>query len=212
MKICQDVVKKKIQLKDTIGKYEFLRKSAVRLTIVFMIGIIAILRANFNYYDDMGRITYGYKGFDNFSRYISYYGASVIHADSYLTDVSPLPQLLAAGILGVSGAIAIYIISGKKESSYWEIIAAIPLGLSPFFLECLSYKFDAPYMAFSVLAAVFPLLFYKNGYFKYSVWVVIGTLAVCMSYQAASGIFPVLVIIIALKRWNDNDELKDILT
>lgn len=39
------------------------------------------------------------------------------------------------------------------------IAAVVPLGLSPWFLECFSYKFDSPYMALSVLASVIPFIF-----------------------------------------------------
>lgn len=86
----------------------------------------------------------------------------------------------------------------------------VPLCLSPYFLECISYKFDAPYMAISVLASVAPVLFYKKGTAWYLLSVVLGMLVMCMSYQAASGIFPMLVVLIALKKWNQQESFKEL--
>jgi len=89
----------------------------------------------------------GYRGWQDFYRWINTYLSIFIHAERRITDISPVPQLIAVCILSISSISLIYILSGKKEFNIFAIIAAVPLGLSPFFLECLSYKFDAPCMA-----------------------------------------------------------------
>lgn len=89
-------------------------KSFVVLLIIYVVGISAILRANFNYFDDMGRVAEGYRGWDNFGRYISYYLSILIHADNYLTDISPLPQLIAVAIMALAGVIVQDAISDKR--------------------------------------------------------------------------------------------------
>jgi hypothetical protein len=78
------------------------------------------------------------------------------------------------------------VICGK--STKLALIATLPIGLSPYFLECFSYKFDAPYMAVSILASVFPFLFVNKrwGFFAASI---ASLLIMFMTYQAASGIF-----------------------
>ena len=64
-------------------------------TLVYFIGIIAIIRANFYYIDDLGRSVEGYRGWENFSRYLSNFFSLFIHGGFYLTDISPLPQIIA---------------------------------------------------------------------------------------------------------------------
>lgn len=130
--------------------------------------------------------------------------------DSYLTDISPLPQLIAILLLASSGMIIIYVLTDKKEVNMWQLIALVPLALSPYFLECISYKFDSPYMAISIWASVMPLLFYKRKGIGYPIAVLIGTLIVCTTYQVATGIFPMLVVLISLIRWNRKDNIKAI--
>lgn len=188
-----------------------LLKAVLIMSGIYILGITAIIRANAYYIDDMGRACYGYKQFDFFSRYVAYFLCSILHADSYLTDISPLPQLLAAVILGLSAVTVLHVVTGRNQFSVMEYIATIPLGLSPYFLECLSYKFDAPYMAISVLASVAPVLFYRHGNFRYCLSVFLGMLVVCMTYQAASGIFPMFVVLVAFLRWLEDTDWKEVL-
>src|SRR5699024_10528602 len=122
------------------------KKSLCILTGIFLVGISAILKANFNYIDDMGRIADGYRGWNNFSRFVSTSLSVMIHANDHLADISPLTQLIAVLILSLSGIILLYIVYERKAFSFSELLALIPIGLNPYFLECISYKFDAPYM------------------------------------------------------------------
>lgn len=196
---------------DIKEKEKIYRKPFCILTLIYTLAISAILRANFYYIDDLGRALWGYRSFECFSRYIPQYVTVLLHADTHLTDISPLPQLLAAAILAAASVITLRLITGRDTFTWIEYAAVFPIGLSPYFLECISYKFDAPYMALSVLASVAPLLFEKRGNIWYAVSVVLGMLVVCMSYQAASGIFPMLVAVLVLERWNQKENGKDIL-
>ena len=178
---------------------------------IYIVAIFPIIRANVNYIDDTGRVLKGYAGWDNYSRYVSCFLSHIVHANnSYLPDISPVPQIIAVTILSLAALIVTVTIKGSGEIPVWNVLACIPLGLSPYFLECLSYKFDSPYMALSILASVLPLLFYKKQWKWYSLSVVIGMLVMCMTYQAASGIFPMLVILLALIMYVRNENLKRI--
>ena len=179
----------------------FAVKPTLVLWLVFLVGISAIILSNFNYIDDMGRVAFGYKGWEDFSRYTSNFLSSFVHAGGYLFDISPLPQMLAALELAIASFIVIYVMTGRKSLNIWLVAAILPLGLSPYFLECLAYKFDSPYMALSVLASVAPLLFSDRKKLTYCLAVFVGELIVCTTYQAAAGILPIFVLVIALRRW-----------
>jgi len=186
-----------------------LGKAFCLLTAVYLLAMAAILRANFYYIDDFGRAAFGYKEWPFFSRYLSSAISTYLHGDNYLTDVSPLPQLVSAGILGLSGVLVLACVYDRKAFSLWELASVIPLGLNPYFLECLSYKYDSPYMALSILGAVFPLLFRGQAFMVYLFASVAGTLTVCTTYQAASGIYPMLVVVIALGMWQKKGTLRE---
>ena len=176
--------------------------------------MIPLLLANFNYLDDLGRVAIGYRQWSDYSRYVSEYGSVLLHAGTYLTDISPLPQMIAAVFMAVAGVAAICCL--KKEDvpsiSVLDIAAVLPLALSPYFLECLSYKYDAPYMAFSVLASILPVLVYRyRGTGRlFCLASVLGMLLMCLSYQASSGIYPMLIVFTAFSLWN-RGEVKEAL-
>ncbi len=190
-------------LKRETIKYKFLAKPFIILAFIYCLGIVSIIRANFNYIDDLGRVSDGYRGWMNWSRYISEGLSVLIHTDSRLMDISPLPQILACLILALASVILIYVFTEKEQISKWNILAVIPLGLSPYFLECLSYKFDSPYMALSVLASIFPFLFIQCNEKIYFCISFVGCLIMCMTYQASSGIYVLITLFLAAKKFNE---------
>ncbi len=183
------------------GKSHLPIKAFRLLLLVFLLGISALLRANFYYQDDTGRGAYGYKQWDYFGRYLSTGLSTLVHMGDYLTDIAPLPQILAMAVMALTAVAVLYVLLGRRGFTLWEIGAVIPLGLNPYFLECLSFRFDAPYMALSLLAAVAPLLLRNRRPLVYVFAAMVGTLAVCTSYQSSAGIFPMLVILLALRMW-----------
>lgn len=182
------------------------RKGFVLLFAIYVVGISAILRANFYYQDDMGRAAFGYKHWDYFGRLLSTALATFVHMGDYLTDITPLPQLLAMGVMALSGILLLCVLRGRNRFTLWELLAVVPLGLNPYFLECVSFRFDAVYMAVSVLAGIVPLLYRKEGTGVYILASMTGVLAVCTSYQAATGIFPMLVVVLALDLWRKGEK------
>ena len=185
-------------------------KALLILFAVFVVGISAILRANFYYMDDSPRAALGYKQWDYFSRYLSTALATLMHGGDYLADAAPLPQILAMLIMAVSGILMGYIVYERTTFSGWELAVLSILGLNPYFLGCVSFRFDAPYMALSVLAAVVPLLCRNRNTAAYVLASGLGILAVCTSYQAAAGIFPMLVVALALRMWNRGESIREV--
>jgi hypothetical protein len=175
-------------------------KSILLMTAIYTLGIVSILRANFNYIDDINRAISGHRGWCNFGRHISQCLSVFLHTHVFLTDISPLPQLIAALIMAVSSILLVYVLCNKKITT-GTLLASIPLGLSPFFLQCFSYKFDAPYMALSVFFSIIPFIFIDST-IVFAVVSIISLLCMCMSYQASSGIYISITIAIVFRNWN----------
>lgn len=200
-----------------IRQHDFLLRPYLVLLTMYGLGVLAIILAGVHYADDVARTNNGYPGWSGFSRYLSTFLSHGLHADNYLTNIAPLPQLLAIAILAGAGVLLVCLISGKEVFKekwtkwIWRIVAVVPLGLCPYMLECLSYQYDAPYMALSVLFAILPLAFRKQKTWVYAVISVVGVLVVCMTYQASIGIYPMLVIFLAIKDWNGKEKVKETL-
>ena len=200
------VFKVKQEIIDCLSEINFRSfiKPVILLSVVYLLGILTIIRANFLYIDDIGRTAAGFRVWYDDSRYISEFGSIFIHADTHLTDISPLPLLLAILILSLSSVLLVYVICNRKITTV-RLLASIPLGLSPYYLECLSYKFDAPYMALSILASIVPFLFInrKKAFIFCSVAFL---LVMCMTYQAVAGIYMSIVVILCFKYWNSREK------
>ena len=190
------------EMKECLSEIDFrsFLKPISLLSGVYLLGVLTIIRANYLYVDDIYRSIEGIRGWHDWSRWVSEFTSIFIHADTNLTEISPLPQLLAVLILSISSVLLVYIIGHGKTTTV-RLLASVPLGLFPYFLECLSFKFDAPYMALSVLASIFPFLFIerKKAFLFCSV---ISLLVMCMSYQASSGIYLLVAIILCFQDWN----------
>jgi len=197
------VQKVKQEIKESLLEIDFrsLVKPLLLMIGVYLLGILTIIRANFAFEDDLKRLVEGSRIWYNWSRYVSEFSSIFIHGDTNLTDISPMPQLLAVLILAVSSVLLVYVVGNKKITTV-RLLASIPLGLSPYFLGCLVYKFDAPYMALSIFASIFPFLFaaHKKTFFFSSV---VSLLIMCMSYQSASGVYPMIVLILCFHEWNN---------
>lgn len=180
------------------------------LWVIIAVGMFAILRANFSYMDDLARTVEGYKGWGNFSRYLSNFLAMIVNGNTTVADISPWPQILAALIMAIAGVMLLYVIYDRKKFRWWELAVVAILALNPYFLECLSYKFDAPYIAVAILAMIVPVLFRKKKTGWYMLAVMMGTLVTCMTYQAALGVLPMLVVLVVMRMWSQKESMKEI--
>ncbi|MBR5355242.1 MAG: glucosyltransferase domain-containing protein, partial [Alphaproteobacteria bacterium] len=211
--------KKRNKLIDSIVEIwqgnRFLVRPFLVMCTIYLLGISAIILAGVHYADDVARTNYGYAGWSGFSRYLSTILAHGLHADNYLTNIAPLPQILAVAVLAAASIMMICIVSGKEifkeywTKWIWRVVAVVPLGLCPYMLECLSYQYDAIYMAMSVFFATWPLIFRRQSKVLYAMMVVMGILIVCTTYQVSIGIYPMLVIFITMKEWSEKKKINN---
>lgn len=179
------------------------------VALVCLIALFSLLRADFNYIDDTGRVFYGYRGWDNFSRYTSNFLSVIIHTNKVLSDISPLPQIIAIGLMAISSYLFTKLVHHQETFSISQIAGVVPLCLSPWFLECLSYKFDSPYMALSVMAALLPFTFRHSSGIQ---WLVafLCAIVVCTTYQVSLSVFMISFVLVVAHKWNRGEAVRSI--
>ncbi|HEL1620215.1 TPA: glucosyltransferase domain-containing protein, partial [Streptococcus suis] len=188
----------------TKKKWVFSAKTSFAILFgIYLLGISALLRANVYYNDDNWRFSGGSRGWDDWNRFFTDRSSIYFFGGKFAVDVSPYSQILAVAIVALVGILLLGLLYRRKVFTIWEVVALVPLGLNPFFIVNLSYKFDAPFMAFSLLAAVFPLVFRFASARWYVLACFLGSLLVLTSYQASFGIFPMLVILLLLRMWQE---------
>lgn len=166
-------------------------------------GIVAfcILRADRYYVDDLGRVRSGYTGWTGDGRPLTSLVMETLNLGTPLTDLTPLPQILAALLLGAC-ALLVARKFGVRDTAT-AAMAALPLGASPFFLENLSYRFDVLTMVLAVTLAVLAISGtpWRGRRALWGAPCLLGTL--CL-YQPALNVFLVLAALEFLLRMADD--------
>ncbi len=199
------------RVRSRLASYPHILRGYISLCVIYYLSISALVRANIDYHDDMQRIVDGVPGFELFSRHLMGFLSKVVNTGTYLADISPLTQILAVLLVAAASMILILTFSRENRITIWNLIAVLPLGLSPYFLECFSFKFDSPYMALTILASVFPLLFCRSNSGLYIVVTALCTLAASSIYQAALGIFPSTVVLLVFMVWLSDKDWKAVI-
>jgi hypothetical protein len=118
-----------------------------------------------------------------------------------LTDLTPLPQLLAVLLLG--GCAVMIARKFRIRDAATAVMVAFPIGCSPFFLENLSYRFDVLTM---VLATVLALLAVAETppWGRRAGWGAACLLGTLCLYQPALNVFLVFAVLEFMTRmWDD---------
>ncbi|MDA3047255.1 glucosyltransferase domain-containing protein [Campylobacter sp. JMF_08 NE1] len=150
--------------------------------LFYFIGIFAIIRANIYYIDDNTRAISGdYQFWANASRYSTIFLSDFLNFGLPLLDFSPLQNLICILILSLASMILVKTINNKI--SYLALIASLFMGLNPYFLEALLFKFDSIYMCVGLFASIIPFLFIKRK-FLFCIISVISLLIMLTTYQS----------------------------
>ena len=132
----------------------------IGLFLIYFVGIFSIIRANRSYLDDVGRALYGYADWAESARPLTELFAWLFYFGPTTVDASPFTQLLAIGILA---AVSLLLLDALRVRLSWAtLLCTVPIGLCPYGLENLSYKFDSPWMATALLFAVVPCCFLRR--------------------------------------------------
>ncbi len=163
-----------------------------RLLGLLALVLYPILRADRPYNDDLKRALLGRASWDSNGRPLTTLLMRALQAyDHTMVDIAPLPQVGAVVLLAWIGARLA--VRYTRTSPWLAALLVFPLGAQPFFLENLSYRFDALSMALAVLLAAWPLLM-PDGRKPWQRGVLCLFAALCL-YQPATNVFLVLALL-----------------
>jgi hypothetical protein len=181
---------------DAAQKWEFWRRCLIYFGVYFLF-IIPIIKANYFYIDDLGRNLYGYARWSLAGRPFASLLMEALNFNRWIiSDLAPLPQLLAIALLAIASAwtsICFRLRSGI------EMMPVALIVCDPFFLENLSYRFDSLTMSMAVFLAMLPVALNKtlNGVALHGS-VCFAVFSMLNLYQPAINVFLVLSFFSAL--------------
>ena len=158
------------------------KSSALVIFIIYSVVNINIGLAEYPYIDDIGRQLQGYSKFsEHYSRYLSEYSARLIQGGEHLTELGLTSNILSACFLTLASLILLFVLYPNKKISFITACVSTIIGINPWFLEPLSFRFDNPFMTLSILVSIIPFIFWDNKKI-FGVMSVVGIFLMCNSY------------------------------
>jgi len=195
---------------DIQGDYKRIFLLAFGLILLFTFPLII---SDHYYSDDLVHSMNGETGWVSNGRPLSEILFKILMAGGLLSDISPMPQLLAAAILALS--ITFLTIKTNYNKKFLSVISFLPVAISPYYLENWSYKYDSLTMSCAVFFSILPLITKasKNSLKRISLSAML--LFISMNfYQAALNLFvslSVLFFLINIYKENNKEALPTLL-
>ncbi|MDE1965340.1 MAG: glucosyltransferase domain-containing protein [Xanthomonadaceae bacterium] len=163
-----------------------------RLAALLLLLLYPILRADRPYNDDLKRALLGRASWDSNGRPLTTLLMRALQAyDHTMVDIAPLSQVGAVLLLAWIGARLA--VRHARATPWLAALLVFPLGAQPFFLENLSFRFDALSMALAVVLAAWPLLM-PDGRKPWQRGVLCLFASLCL-YQPATNVFLVFALL-----------------
>lgn len=167
-------------------------------SILFL--VLPIILAGRLYNDDYGRSIFGYFGWSDTGRYFADYIYYLFNLGSPAINVFPLNQIIASLFIALACVLLSSLFNLTKPSVV--ALATLPLGGQPYFLENLSYSFDALSMSCGLLCAVASAtLLIKNGSIKTILLSAFLLFASLSLYQQAANVYFIVFVYAMLREF-----------
>jgi uncharacterized membrane protein YfcA len=183
--------------------------------VVYTVAMLSIYAIGGNFHDDDIRRAYtGITWLEDFGRYGTSVLTSVLTGSFFnfqngLTDIFPLPQILATLLWSINSVILVKVLCGKIK--YLPLLVSTLFGLCPFMVDVLSRNFDSFPITLAVTACLVPFLFYdkvERARLKYF-WITAGCLLLAwITYQATVSVFIVMIFVMAFDGFIKRAKLK----
>lgn len=118
---------------------------------------------------------------------------SVLFFGNKMIDISPIPQFISLLVVGIT----ITLLSARyfKDRYLVGVLVFLPLWVSPFFLQNISYKYDAALMALSVFFAVISFCYEDKKTSRVFVYAVLSSFVSLNLYQPSINLFLIFIVI-----------------
>lgn len=179
--------------------------------LVFVFGLILffyynLLSSNYYYIDDIGRSLEGYSGWSRNGRPLADLFFYALSFGAPLPDISPLPQILGIAFLSVGVYLTAKKYICRTEDNFLSYLLCIPLVLSPFYFENMSYKYDAFPMSLSIFFSMLPFIIRINGPLIQLTVCVISILTSLCLYQASINVYVIYTMLYVLNKFKERKD------
>lgn len=183
------------------------RPQIMTILILYLAVLVNIGLVNFPYIDD---ITRQMSGVPNFGAHYSRWGSEIFswifQGSRHLTDQGITLFILSSLILTLTSSLALSYVY-KEKIPWGAAIISVLIGINPWFLECLSFRFDGPFMALSILFGFTAFYWWNKPKWQLFIASILSVFMLCNTYQSSSGVFIIVALTLAYKEILDGRKL-----
>lgn len=133
------------------------RQVGLMFLFATLIYILPLILADFPYIDDNWRALAAGTGWAQEGRLFAQWFYNLLTFSGAAPNIFPLPLLIAT--LAISWALTRLTFHYFPEPTFAHCLVLLPLWYNPFFLQNLSYQYDGPTMALSLVAVIYAITF-----------------------------------------------------
>jgi len=173
--------------------------------ILFVSGFVLLLAnigiQNVPFWDDSMRRLTGFTAWGPWDgRWGSEWVGRALNAGRPIVDIGVTSFLITGLIMALACAMIIWALVGRS-ANWITWLVALSVGLNPWILNALAFRFDGPFMALSVLAAVSSVLFYRSPPLTAFVAYLALTFLTANFFQSSIGLILTLLMTRVLLDW-----------
>jgi hypothetical protein len=187
------------------ARREFFLRTIFYFFIYFLF-ILPIIRANYFYVDDISRNLTGHAGWTSVGRPLTNVLMKAVNFNLWtLSDLAPLPQLMATAILSLASA---WTSMAFRLRFGFALLPVAFIVCNPFFMENLSYRYDSLSMVLAVVLAMLPVALEKMPVGISLYFSIFASLVLALNlYQPAVNVFIVFTCFAALRNLRLHNDL-----
>ena len=135
-------------MKNKVNDFVNLNKQKIFIIFVlYCVSACSIGVVNYPYIDDIARRIEGVGNFAaHYSRYLSEFASYIVQGSHHLTDTGLTTFVVSAIILTLTSVVVLYVMFDGEQISWVSAMGSVFIGINPWFLEPISFRFDAPYI------------------------------------------------------------------
>lgn len=200
-------------MKNKVNDFVNLNKQKIFIIFVlYCVSACSIGVVNYPYIDDIARRIEGVGNFAaHYSRYLSEFASYIVQGSHHLTDTGLTTFVVSAIILTLTSVVVLYVMFDGEQISWVSTMGSVFIGINPWFLEPISFRFDAPYICLSVFVSVIPFLFFYSKKRYYFLLSIVGIFLMCNSYQGSSGIYIIMLLTLIYRDFLKGVEISELL-
>lgn len=202
----------KVDANQLMKEWLMQNKPSIVINLIGYLSVLVIIGlSNYPYVDDVVRQI---NGMTNFAAHYSRWGSELfawfIQGGRHLTDQGITTFVISALILTMTSLLALYLLYPNRKVPLAASVMSLFIGMNPWFLECVSFRFDGPFLSLSLFFCFVGYLTFRKKALYLLPSVAISVFLMCNTYQSSSGVAIIVALVLSYQSLLQGEKLQQV--